>query len=220
MGKMSRFAIDGVNTFNERYRMTGWRVNQPIEGLDSGDMISLICSEGMITESLTIGNSDWVQKYPINVPNLNNSTSPLTLPTFSEIITTTISTSILGDQTVETTNVAAFLNEDSILQDMMPWLLNLKPIIMNYYIASIQISEYNQALEYHLLMNENNVKGLVDFISSNMIKVVIVYDKTSDENVLLSFEVVELNNSGVIINIGETNINIDEYVVVEIKTPI
>jgi hypothetical protein len=26
MGKMTRFAIDGVNANNERFRMTGWRV--------------------------------------------------------------------------------------------------------------------------------------------------------------------------------------------------
>ncbi len=53
----------------------------------------------------------------------------------------------------------------------------------------------------------------MDFIPESMIKVVVVYDKTSDENLLVSFEVVELNSGGVV-NVGESNI--DEYVVVEI----
>lgn len=44
MGKVSRFAIDGVDQNNARYRMTGWQIIDTPSGLTEADeMISLMC---------------------------------------------------------------------------------------------------------------------------------------------------------------------------------
>ena len=58
MGKISRFAVDGVSSNNSRYRMTGWRILSVPQGFEEDlQMISMVCPEAMITESYIIGTS-------------------------------------------------------------------------------------------------------------------------------------------------------------------
>lgn len=72
-------------------------------------MISIVCSEAMITESFVIGTYG-----PIRVSN-TSLVNETVAPTGETSVMTTVSTSILGDETVTTNNVEVFLNEDEIL---------------------------------------------------------------------------------------------------------
>lgn len=58
MGKISRFAVDGMSSTNARYRMTGWQISSVPQGFEEDNqMLSMICPEAMITESYVIGTT-------------------------------------------------------------------------------------------------------------------------------------------------------------------
>ena len=97
----------------------------------------------------------------------------------------------MGDKTVTTTNVDDVLNKDKVLQTVLQWLINQKPVTKNYELSTVQISEYTQALEYRLIMTEKNVNGTENFVPSSELRAVIVHDKTTHENVLISFEIID-----------------------------
>lgn len=109
---------------------------------------------------------------------------------------------------------------------ILEWLNVERPITQNYQLSTIQISEYNQALEYHLVLLEKNLNQTVDFHPSSEVRSVVVHDKLSHENLLISFEVLEkaapsTNSTQQVteeVHSMITEIPVEEYVVVEIKT--
>jgi hypothetical protein len=173
MGKISRFAVDGVAPNNSKYRMTGWQISSLPQGFtEDSQMISMVCQKSMITENYVIGNTNTVSP---TTPSASSSTSPT-----GEIpVTTEISTNILGGQTVVTTNVETLLNEDKILKSILEWLISKRPVTNNYELLKIEISEYNLALEYRLVMTEKNVNGNPSFVPKSELRAVIVHDKAT-----------------------------------------
>ncbi len=173
MGKISRFAVDGVAVNNSKYRMTGWKISSLPQGFkEDFQMISMVCPKSMITENYVIGNTNTVSP-------TSPSTSSSTSPTGEIPVSTEISTSILGGQTVITTNVETLLNEDKILKSILEWLISKRPVTKNYELLKIEISEYNLALEYRLVMTEKNVNDNPSFMPKSELRAVIVHDKTN-----------------------------------------
>lgn len=78
-----------------------------------------------------------------------------------------------------TTDVETLLNEDKILKGILEWLISKRPVTNNYELLKIEISEYNQALEYHLLMTEKNLNEDPNFVPKSELRAVIVHDKLS-----------------------------------------
>lgn len=146
-------------------------------------MISLMCPESDITDSVYIGSNGASVK-------VNHTVSTTTPTSTSNTTITSVSTSILGDQTVTTTNINIFLKEDKILQQIIEWLINEKHIVSLYELTKIQVTEYETVLEYSLLFKEKNMGNVTDFVSLSEIRTIVVHDKRSNENFLISFEVI------------------------------
>lgn len=146
-------------------------------------MISLMCPESDITDSVYIGSNGASVK-------VNHTVSTTTPTSTSNTTITSVSTSILGDQTVTTTNINIFLKEDKILQQIIEWLINEKHIVSLYELTKIQVTEYETVLEYSLLFKEKNMGNVTDFVSLSEIRTIVVHDKRSNENLLISFEVI------------------------------
>lgn len=146
-------------------------------------MISLMCPESDITDSVYIGSNGASVK-------VNHTVSTTTPTSTSNTTITSVSTSILGDQTVTTTNINIFLKEDKILQQIIEWLINEKHIVSLYELTKIQVTEYETVLEYSLLFKEKNMGNVADFVSLSEIRTIVVHDKRSNENLLISFEVI------------------------------
>jgi hypothetical protein len=152
MGKISRFAIDGVLSDNSKYRMTGWQVLSVPQGFsEDSQMISMVCPEAMITESYIIGTT------PTSIGT--TGTTNQNAPTEEIPVTTQITTSVLGDKTVTTTNVENLMEKDKVLQNILQWLISQKPATKNYELSTVQISDYTQTFEYRLVMIEKNANG-------------------------------------------------------------
>lgn len=82
-----------------------------------------------------------------------------------------------------------------------------KPLIRDYYLSNMIITEYNQALEYHLEFRQSNINMSIDFIPLSWIMCVVVHDRTISKNVIISFDVKNLTiNTNVIVNTNGSNI--------------
>lgn len=57
--------------------------------------------------------------------------------------------------------------------------MSKRPVTNNYELLRIEISEYNQALEYHLVMTEINLNMDPNFVPKSELRAVIVHDKVS-----------------------------------------
>ena len=77
-----------------------------------------------------------------------------------------------------------------------------------------------------MVLIEKNINETVDFVPSSSIRAVVVHDKKTHENILISFEVIEVTKTPVPTPTTPTEevhgsvevVPNDEYVVVDVKT--
>ena len=65
------------------------------------------------------------------------------------------------------------------MKGILEWLISKRPVTSNYELSRIEISEYDQALEYHLVMTEKNLNNDPNFVPKSELRAVIVHDKVS-----------------------------------------
>lgn len=69
-----------------------------------------------------------------------------------------------------------------------------KPIISGYGLIEVDITEYAKTLQYTLIFHNKNVNGDADFKPSSQVVAVVIHDKNTHENKLISFELTQLQS--------------------------
>lgn len=109
MGKISRFSIDyNKNGSSGKYSASGYKALDNTLGAAS-NFYALVCPGTADSSQTFVPNPD----LPVIGPNIG-------LPT------TQVTTNVLGHETVTTNNIQDLVNQDSILVDILTWLLQQK----------------------------------------------------------------------------------------------
>lgn len=131
----------------------------------------------------------------ININNITDSNTPTT---------TEISTNILGQETIKTDNVGKLLKDDAILVMIIKMIESKNPIISDYVLIEVDITEYAQSLKYTLIFNNKNINNDINFKPSSQVVAVAIHDKNTHENKLISFELANLIQNKPTDNSGST----------------
>lgn len=101
---MKRYSINMFDSFGGYTRISGFRILSVIPGLLNSGTIAVFCPIDQVTETIYISSSG-------PKPNTTAST-----------VKTTVTTNVVGDQTVKTVDVNTYVNQDETLQSILAWL--------------------------------------------------------------------------------------------------
>ena len=69
----------------------------------------------------------------------------------------------------------------------MKEIADKKPIVSDNVLVEVAIAEYRLSIEYSLIFMLKNKENKTDFVPSSEVLVVVVHDKTTHQNQLISF---------------------------------